>query len=169
MRVNLRRQFVGGFVSQIAGVADGVGQRGGRFIRFFIQALFGDKAECFQLRQRIRLLAGAVFVKAIRGELYAQPDVAGDIRGGKFGFRQMAGEHQRRFLHFYPVPELAGDGAQVGFFRGCRHAQQGDDVLAVIQQQDFLRLFAAFVFAFGQRFYLIEQGAADDVAGNAVV
>lgn len=95
-----------------------------------------------------------------------QAESAGEPGGVKIGPGQAAHENGGGLMPLNQVIQLSGDDLHIHVAGRIRHAEKSDGVFAVIQDQYLFRCRAAFVLAFGEGFELIEQGAADNTAGQ---
>lgn len=70
--VNFRREVVGRFVAEVAGIADGVGQSavGGKFL--IVDLRFAQKFDFFQFGVAVSRLFGEIFVKTVAAEFYSE-------------------------------------------------------------------------------------------------
>ncbi len=88
--VNFRREVVGRFVAEVAGIADGVGQSAvvGKFL--IVDLCFAQKFDFFQFGVAASRLFGEIFVKAVAAEFYSEATPAA-VSPAESGFFLSAG------------------------------------------------------------------------------
>lgn len=147
--VNFRREVVGRFVAEVAGIADGVGQSavGGKFP--IVDLRFAQKFDFFQFGVAVSRLFGEIFVKAVAAEFYSEGYAGRGFAGGKRVLFVGGNENGGGFFAADFLIEFAAEDLQVERVWPGARAGGDDPDFAVEYFGESSRFAVKFLFADG--------------------
>ena len=147
--VNFRREVVGRFVAEVAGIADGVGQSavGGKLL--IIDLRFAQKFDFFQFGVAVSRLFGEIFVKAVAAEFYSEGYAGRGFAGGKRVRFVGGNENGGGFFAADFLIEFAAENLQVERVWPGARAGGDDPGFAVEYFGESSRFAVKFLFADG--------------------
>lgn len=146
--VNFRREVVGRFVAEVAGIADGVGQSavGGKFL--IVDLRFAQKFDFFQFGVAVSRLFGEIFVKTVAAEFYSEGYAGRGFAGGKRVLFVGGNENGGGFFAADFLIEFAAENLQVErVWPGARAG--GDDRLPSLSRTTSCSIFRLTTTAVG--------------------